>query len=104
MNLTPKQIEADLVEKNKNELFKARMEAVMDAFGEASVEEALNIVCSMAGQLASQLSGGAPGQLDKHVKNMAKNIHRAGLNKIIWDNEQAMLAEHKAKGEAGDTS
>lgn len=61
---------------------------VVDALGECDVESALTVVCNLAGQLVAMLSGGVPSRVQSHANNLAENIKKAAIVKLLYDDDQ----------------
>ena len=61
---------------------------VIDALGDVDLQNALTVVCNLAGQLVCTLAEGRPSDIKKHGNNMADNIMKAAIAKAIHDDEK----------------
>lgn len=61
---------------------------VVDALGECDIESALTVICNLAGQLVAVLSGGIPSRVQSHGNNLAENIKKAAIVKLLYDDDQ----------------
>ena len=72
----------------KRERFTRQVDSVMAALSDATVQEALTILTSLVGQLVAQLAKGTPGALKPHLDNIVQQMHKAALNKIMYDDQR----------------
>lgn len=52
---------------------------IMSELGQADLESAMTVLCSISGQVVAAVSEGRLGDVKLHVDNMAQNIHRVAI-------------------------
>lgn len=58
---------------------------IVGELGTVDLEIALTVICNLAGQLIAALADGRPSGIQAHADNMAENIKKAAIGKMLHD-------------------
>lgn len=66
---------------------------IVEELGDMDLESALTVVCNLAGQLVCTLAQGRPSGIQEHGDNMAENIKKAAITKMLHDDDERRANE-----------